>query len=127
MVAVQLNTLIAEGTATKKLFTEKTIPAYMDWLDTKRWCPQTRNPSTAIPIQLPQVQVNRGNLLYSFTEPFGVSSITYGAQWSATLQPSDWHTVADTGDPSATPPEHLFSVPMGGNSQVFIRLTVTIQ
>ena len=31
MVAVQLNTLMAEGTATRKLRMEKTMLAYMDW------------------------------------------------------------------------------------------------
>ena len=49
------------------------------------------------------------------------------AQWSATLQPNDWHAIADTGDISATPPGHLFSVPTGTNTQLFMRLTVTVQ
>ena len=31
MVAVQLNTLMAEGTATRKLRSENTMLAYMDW------------------------------------------------------------------------------------------------
>jgi hypothetical protein len=56
-----------------------------------------------------------------------VSGITYGAQWSATLQPNDWHAITDTGDSSATPPGHLFSVPMATNTQLFMRLTVTVQ
>ena len=30
-VAVQLKTLMAEGTATRKLRNEKTMPAYTDW------------------------------------------------------------------------------------------------
>ena len=34
MVAVQLKTLIAEGTATMKLRNEKIIPAYIDWPET---------------------------------------------------------------------------------------------
>ena len=34
MVAVQLKTLIAEGTATRKLRNEKIIPAYIDWPET---------------------------------------------------------------------------------------------
>jgi uncharacterized membrane protein len=86
-----------------------------------------QDPSTASPAQLPQVQISGGNLIYSFTEPYGVSGITYGALWSATRQPNDWHTVADTGDLSATPPGHIFSVPMGTNAQLFIKLTVTVQ
>ena len=48
MVAVQLNTLIADGTATRKLRIEKTIPAYIDCPETNMWCPHTRKPSTAI-------------------------------------------------------------------------------
>ena len=57
-----------------------------------------QDPSTASPAQLPKVQMGGGNLFYSFTEPFGVSGIIYGAQWSATMQPNDWHPVPDTGD-----------------------------
>ena len=86
-----------------------------------------QDPSTASVTQLPQVQFSGGNLFYSFTEPFGVSAITYGAQWSATLNPNDWHPVADTGDLSAMPPGHLFSVPIAANTQAFMRLTVIIK
>jgi hypothetical protein len=86
-----------------------------------------QDPSTASVTQLPQVQLSGGNLFYSFTEPFGVSSITYGAQWSATLQPNDWHAVPDTGDMSTVPPGHVFSVPAAANTQLFMRLTVTIR
>jgi hypothetical protein len=86
-----------------------------------------QDPSTASIAQLPQMQLSGGNLFYSFSEPFGVSGITYGAQWSTTLGPNDWHPVADTGDPSTVPPGHLFSIPISANAQLFIRLTVTVQ
>jgi probable HAF family extracellular repeat protein len=86
-----------------------------------------QDPSTASVSQLPQVQISSGNLSFSFAEPTGVSGITYGAQWSATLQANDWHAIADTGDVSVTPPQHLFSVPTGANTQLFMRLTVTVQ
>jgi probable HAF family extracellular repeat protein len=86
-----------------------------------------QDPSTANVTQLPQVQISGGNLFYSFSEPIGVSGVTFGAQWSATLLPNDWHAVADTGDLSAAPPAHLFSVPIAANTQLFIRLTVTFQ
>ena len=86
-----------------------------------------QDPSTANPAELPQVQMAGGNLFYSFTEPAGVSGLTYGAQWSATRQPNDWHAIADTGDTSAAPPGHLFSIPIGTNPQLFMRLTVTVQ
>jgi len=87
-----------------------------------------QDPSTASPAQLPQVQISGGNLFYSFTEPYGVSGITYGAQSSAVLQPNGWQPIPDTGDASATPPSHLFSIPVGtANTQGFMRLTVTVQ
>jgi probable HAF family extracellular repeat protein len=86
-----------------------------------------QDPTTASPTQLPQVQLNGGNFFYSFNEPFAVSGITYSAQWSATLQPNDWRTIADTGDNSAVPPQHLFSVPVAAHTQLFMRVTVTTQ
>jgi hypothetical protein len=86
-----------------------------------------QDPATASVTQLPQLQLNGGNLFYSFTEPFGVSGITYGAQWSTTLAPPAWHPVPDTGDLSTLPPGHLFSVPIAPNTQLFLRLTVAIQ
>jgi probable HAF family extracellular repeat protein len=85
-----------------------------------------QDPSTASPTQLPQVQLGAGNLFYSFTEPNGVSGITYGAQWSATMSPNDWQAVPDTGDSTTTPPGHVFSIPLT-NSQRFMRLTLTVQ
>ena len=84
-----------------------------------------QDPGTANPAMLPQVQMGGGNLFYSFTEPAGVSGITYGAQWSATMQPNDWHAVPDTGDPTSTPPTHLFSIPMTG-LHLYMGLTLTV-
>jgi probable HAF family extracellular repeat protein len=72
-----------------------------------------QDPSMASVAQLPQAQISGGNLFYSFTEPDGVSGITYGAQWSAMLQPNGWQTIADTGDTSATPPLAFFQRPPG--------------
>jgi hypothetical protein len=85
-----------------------------------------QDPSTVTRAQLPQVKTEGSSLFYSFTEPYGVSGITYGAQRSATMLPNDWHMIPDTGDPTASPPSHLFSIPMT-NSQLFMRLTVTLQ
>jgi len=86
-----------------------------------------QDPSTAIIIQLPQLQMSGGNLFFNFTEPYGVSGITYGAQWSTTLKANDWHAIPDTGDTSASPPQHLFTVPIGATSHLFLRLAVTGQ
>jgi hypothetical protein len=54
-------------------------------------------------------------------EPTGVTGITYGAEWSATMAANDWHAITDTG----TPPQHTFSVPIGSNTRMFTRLKVT--
>jgi hypothetical protein len=86
-----------------------------------------QDPNTASVTQLPQMQISGANLFYSFTEPIGVSGIAYGAEWSATLQPNDWHVIADTGDISATPRGHLFSIATATDPQIFVRLTVTVQ
>ena len=48
IVAVQLNTLIPEGIATKNVRNENTIEANCDCPLTNMWCPQTRNPMMAI-------------------------------------------------------------------------------
>ena len=47
-VAVQLKTLMAEGTATSIDSSEKTKPAYMDWPLTNMWWPQTTKPMAAM-------------------------------------------------------------------------------
>ena len=85
-----------------------------------------QDPSTVTPAQLPQVQMDGSNIFYSFTEPSGVSGITYGAQQSATMSPNDWQPIPDTGDPSASPPTHVFSIPTT-NAHEYMRLTLTVQ
>ena len=71
--------------------------------------------------QLPQPQRIDDRLAIGFTQPDGVTGIHYGAEWSTTLQAGDWHPVADTG----TGNQHVFSVPMGTHSSLFMRLVVT--
>ena len=41
------------------------------------------------------------------------------AEWSTTLAPLDWTNIPDTG----TAPQHVFSVPIGSNTRLFIRLS----
>jgi probable HAF family extracellular repeat protein len=82
-----------------------------------------QNPQTASVTQLPQVQMSGGDFFYDFFEPAGVSGVTYGAQSSLNLGAGSWQPVPDTG--SGT--EHIFSVPVGANSPLFMRLTVTAQ
>jgi len=70
---------------------------------------------------LPEPQRSGGSMVVTFTEPAGVSGITYGAEWSETLLPGSWTAMADTG--SGT--QHTFSVPVGTKPKLFLRLRVT--
>lgn len=79
------------------------------------------NPTLNSAGQLPQGQIVGPNFVLSFTEPVGVTGITYGAEWSTTMASNDWHPITDTG----TPPQHTFSVPIGGNQVLLVRLKVT--
>ena len=73
--------------------------------------------------QLPQPRRIGDNYVIQFTEPAGVTGITYGAEWSTTLLPGSWTNIPDTG--SGT--EHLFSVPADTAPSLFLRLKVTGQ
>jgi alpha-tubulin suppressor-like RCC1 family protein len=81
------------------------------------------NPNQPDRNQLPQPQLNGGNIGYSFTEPPGISGITYGAEWSTTLLPGTWTPIPDTG----TGNQHIFTLPTTGRLQNTLRLTVTTQ
>ncbi len=70
---------------------------------------------------LPHPQISGGNLVLSFTQPAGIGGITYGAEWSQTLQPGSWIAIPDTG----TLPNHLFSLPIGSHSKAFMRISVS--
>src|SRR5262245_4468968 len=48
IVAVQLNVLTAEGTATAYVRIENTSAEYGEMPATKRWCAHTRKPNTAM-------------------------------------------------------------------------------
>jgi len=56
-----------------------------------------------------------------FTQPAGVTNITYGAEWSATLLPGSWTEVPDSG----TGDEHIFRLPVAAHGKLFMRLKVT--
>lgn len=55
-----------------------------------------------------------------FTQPAGITGITYGAEWRPTLGGSST-PVPDTG----VFPEHVFSVPIAGESRGFMSIVVT--
>ena len=65
-------------------------------------------------------QLIGGNFVTSFTQPADASGVTYLVEWSLTLAPGDWTAVPDTG----VLPQHVFSVPTAGQSQMFMRLKV---
>lgn len=79
------------------------------------------NPTQSNSKRLPGPKLIGGSLGFNFTEPTGVSGVTYGAEWSTTLQSNDWHPIPDTG--SGT--QHNFSVPTGNNTRMFIRHRIT--
>ena len=70
---------------------------------------------------LPQPQITGGNYVVTFTEPAGVSGVTYGAEWAADLSSGSWTPIGDTGSGTT----HKFSVPMGGHAMIFMRLRVS--
>lgn len=80
------------------------------------------NPRQATSRQLPQAVLEGGNYVISFTTPQGVAGISYAAEWSRTLAPEGWQTVADTG----TGGTHAFSIPATGGSRIFVRYRVTV-
>ena len=62
------------------------------------------------------------NLVLTFAQPAEATGITYGAEWSSTLQPGFWTAIPNTG----TAPEHAFSVPTAGKPKLFLRWKITI-
>jgi DNA-binding beta-propeller fold protein YncE len=82
----------------------------------------SQNPATAQVSQLPKpAMMSGGNYGFSFTQPAGVTGVTYSAQYTTSLNPANWQPIPDTG--SGT--QHIFSVPIGADSQLFLRLLVT--
>jgi hypothetical protein len=71
--------------------------------------------------QLPAPRIEGNHHIISFTQPAGVNGITYGAEWSDSLESDSWTPIPDT----AVPPLHNFSVPAGTHPNLFLRLKVT--
>jgi hypothetical protein len=80
-----------------------------------------QNPAQAGGAQLPRPQIVAGDYVLSFSEPAGVSGVIYGAEWRAALDAGSWQAITDTGIGSV----HTFSVPIGTNLQIFVRLRVS--
>lgn len=80
-----------------------------------------QNPATAKASQLPQFVLDATDLSFTFDEPAGVSGLTYGAEYRTDLLSGSWLPVTDSG----TGTHHIFSVPRGANTKLFLRLIVT--
>ena len=80
-----------------------------------------QNPALASATQLPKAQITGGNVAFSFSQPNGVNGVTYGAEWRPALDSGSWLTLTDTGSGGI----HTFSVPIGSNTKIFMRLTVS--
>jgi surface-anchored protein len=79
------------------------------------------SPAASSAHQLPQGGMNGSFFEMNFTQPASVSGVTYGAEYSTSLAPNDWHPVTN----SATPPLHSYRVPTATGQQVFMRIKVT--
>ncbi|MBK8038201.1 MAG: tandem-95 repeat protein [Verrucomicrobiaceae bacterium] len=73
--------------------------------------------------QMPQAVRSGGDLIYTFTEPAGVTGITYIAEWSETLQTGSWSSAGITH--TVNNRVHTFTLPVGASPGAFIRLRVT--
>ncbi len=71
---------------------------------------------------LPQGKLVGDTYVIEFTQPPGVTGITYGAESSETLLPGSWIEVPDSGTGS----DHIFNVSVAGG-RLFMRLKVTKQ
>ena len=80
-----------------------------------------QNPAAVTTGMRPKPQIVGGNYVVQFTQPAGVSGITYGAQWRPNLASGIWLPVSDSGTGNI----HIFSIPIGTNLQAFMRLTAT--
>ena len=59
------------------------------------------------------------NLVMQFNEPAGITGIIYGAEYSSDLV--NWFPATDSGSGGT----HIFSVPIGSNTKLFMRAVVT--
>ncbi|WP_193212850.1 hypothetical protein [Luteolibacter marinus] len=71
---------------------------------------------------LPAPHRSASDCSFDFTAPAGISDVIYGAEWSTTLLPESWTSIADSG----VPPGHHFSVPTGDKQRLYLRLKVTV-
>ena len=81
-----------------------------------------QNPALVTLAMQPQSHVIGGNFSITFTQPAGVSGITYSARWRPDLAAGSWLPVPDTGTGNV----HIFSVAISPNPRIFMQLTVSV-
>lgn len=69
---------------------------------------------------LPQPQIIGGVYRATFTQPPGVSGVSYCAEWNTSLSPAGWIAIPNTGNGTT----HTFEVP-ASNRRVFLRYVVS--
>jgi trimeric autotransporter adhesin len=62
------------------------------------------DPNTNSASLLPVGSIAGGDFVLTITQPAGVSGVSYGAEWSTTLEAGSWTAIHDTG----AAPEHSF-------------------
>lgn len=75
------------------------------------------DPETPSAGPVPQPQREGGEYVVEFD---GVAGVTYGAEWSASLETGSWQAMADTGSGN----HHRFAVTTTGRPVIFVRLRV---
>ena len=71
--------------------------------------------------QLPLPNFSGGSLTLTVTQPTGVTGITYAAEYSTSLNPTEWSPVTGVFNS----PVHTFSQPVGVNTRMFMRIVIT--
>jgi hypothetical protein len=80
------------------------------------------NPKEGSSLMLPQPTLVEGGFGATFSQPNGVSGVTYRAEWSPDLAPGSWTPVADTGSGTV----HTFNVNTANHPAGFMRFIVTM-
>ena len=79
------------------------------------------DPTVATPWSaLPQPMRAGNTLSATYSQPAGVTGVTYGAEWSRDL--TVWNTIADTGAGNT----HTFNANVTGEPKVFFRHVITV-
>lgn len=79
------------------------------------------DPKAADAGKMPQAYIRKGYIKIEFTQPPGINDVTYGAEWSLTLNAGSWTAISDSGSGEL----HSFWVDRNYDPKAFMRLKVT--